>query len=93
MVRIIPFKSTRYLLREAEDGLLLVVGVGAEALDVHSAAEPLEHLGLGEVPQTLVVHVQLADHLLQLLRPIRVGGHVQCDQSNQLLWVSLRKEE
>lgn len=34
-------KSPAYLLCEAKDGLLLVVGVGAEALDVHSTAEPL----------------------------------------------------
>lgn len=57
----IPFQSIPYLLCEAQYGLLLVVGVGAEALDVHSTAQPLQHLGLGEVGQTLVVHSQLAD--------------------------------
>jgi len=82
-----PFPTR--LLCEAEDGLLLVVAVGAEALDVHAAAEPLQDLGLGEVPQTLVVRVQLADQLLELLRPTRIRRHMLCDRSNKLLRVSL----
>lgn len=34
-------ESPAYLLGEAEDGLLLVVRIGAEALDVHPPAQPL----------------------------------------------------
>lgn len=60
-------------------------------MDVHAAAQPLQHLRLGEVCQTLVVHVQLVDQRLQLLRPARVRRHVLCDQANQLLRVSLGK--
>lgn len=41
VLTVYSFKSPCYLLCEAKDGLFLVVGVGAEALDVHSAAEPL----------------------------------------------------
>lgn len=76
-------------LSEAQDGLLLVVGVRAEPLDVHAAAQALQHLRLGEVCQTLVVNVQLVDQPLQLLRPARIRRHVLRDQANQLLRVSL----
>lgn len=38
---LMVYSPPDYLLCEAKDGLLLVVGVGAEALDVHSTAEPL----------------------------------------------------
>lgn len=86
---VCSLRSIQFLLCEAEDGLLLVVGVGAEALDVHAAAQPLQHLSLGKVRQTLVVHVQLVNQLLQLLRPVRICRHMLCDQSNKLLWVSL----
>lgn len=75
-------KSTAHtscLLSEAQDGLLLVVRVGAEPVDVHAAAQPLQHLRLGEVRQALVVHVQLLDQPLQLLRPARMLGHVLRD--------------
>lgn len=88
-------KSTAHtscLLSEAQDGLLLVVRVGAEPVDVHAAAQPLQHLRLGEVRQALVVHVQLLDQPLQLLRPARMLGHVLRDQANQLLRVSLEEQ-
>lgn len=58
-------------------------------MDVHAAAQPLQHLCLGEVCQTAVVHVQLVDEPLQLLRPARTRRHVLRDQANQLLGVSL----
>lgn len=59
-----------HLLCETKYGLLLVISVRAEPLNVHATAEPLQHLCLGKVCQTLVVHMQLADQLLQLLGPI-----------------------
>lgn len=86
------FFSRAYVLGEAEDGLLLVVRVGAEALDVDAAAQTLQHLSLGEVGQALVVQVQLADQLLQLLGPVGERRHVVRDQSDQLFWVGLENK-
>lgn len=86
------FFSRAYVLGEAEDGLLLVVRVGAEALDVDATAQTLQHLSLGEVGQALVVQAQLADQLLQILGPVGVRRHVVCDQSDQLFWVSLENK-
>lgn len=65
------------------------MAVGAEALDVHPSAQALQHLGLGEVRQPLVVGVELVDELLQLVRPRRVRGDMLRHQADQLLWVSL----
>lgn len=81
-----------YLLCETKDGLFFVFSVGAEALDIHTTAKPLQHLGLGEVSQTFVVHMQLADQLLHLFRPVWVCRHMLRDQSYQLFWVSLSKK-
>lgn len=76
-------------LAQAQDGLLLVVAVGAEALHVHAAAQALQQLRLREVGQPAVVDVQLVDQPLQLLRPARVRRHVPRDQADQLLRISL----